>query len=385
LQYRDHIYAVIYLEKDSDCGSFSDLEREFLHQFAEMAGLSLHIALERKAFKDLSSGESPALFNQFDFGGIVGRHPNMLSLLELVGQVADSDAGVLIHGETGTGKELIARAVYRNSPRRDKPFVTIHCGALPENLFESELFGHRKGAFTGAMRDRAGRIAQAAGGTLFIDEVAEIPLAVQAKLLRFFQFGEFQRVGSDRAEQVDLRIISATHRDIPTMIKEGTFREDLYYRLKVVELKIPPLRERRSDIPLLAASFLKKYWKREGEPHLTEAAMHALGGYHFPGNVRELDHLIERVCLLTKSAEIDLGELPEEVVAGEAAAMPATLTNEWLKDARFQASRQAADEVEKRFLKTLLQHHDGNIAAAAEAAGMQKTYLYKLLNRHDLR
>src|SRR5262249_33633966 len=231
--------------------------------------------------------------------GIVTRDPHMLELLRVVAQVADSEATVLVRGETGTGKELIARALHVNSGRRRRPFVILHCSALPASLLESELFGHIRGAFTGAERDRAGRIAQADGGTLFLDEVGEIPAEAQAKLLRFLQFGEIMRVGSDKVEKVDVRVVAATHQDLDAMIRERRFRQDLYFRLKVVELTVPPLRERPGDILLLADAFLQKKWRRPNErPRLTARAEKALVAHAWPGNVRELEGLIERACLL---------------------------------------------------------------------------------------
>ena len=330
------------------------------------------------------------------FREIIGVHPKILAVLDRVMQVADSDASILIRGETGTGKELVARALHDHSSRANKPFVAIHCGALPETLFETELFGHKKGSFTGAQVDRVGRVLKASGGTLFVDEFAEIPLTMQAKLLRFFQFGEFQRVGSDRVEKVDVRIVAASHRDIPKMIQEGRFRQDLYYRLNIVEIDLPPLRERKSDIPLLAESFLKRFWKRQEKPKLTEQFLMILEEYEFPGNVRELVHIIERACLLSKSPQLGPHLLPSEVLKsyGQNNSIIATanvkkihfneLTNESLKQARQDASRQASDKVERLFLQQLMAANDGQITAAARQAGMQRTYLHRLLSRHRI-
>ena len=332
------------------------------------------------------------------FSHIVGRHPKLVHTLDLVAKVAESDAPVLVRGETGTGKELIGRALYDHGSRAQKPYVVIHCSALPESLFEAELFGHKRGAFTGAHSDRLGRIAQADGGTLFIDEVAEIPLVVQAKLLRFLQFGEFQRVGSDRVEKVDVRVISATHQDIPAMIEKGTFRRDLYYRLNVVEVTLPALRERKSDIPLLVDYFLKKHWKRGGEGRLAGDTLKILEHYDFPGNVRELSHIIERCCLLAESDLIGPNRLPPAVLMAYGAQLnrkeapaekPAfrfeTLNNEVLKRVREEAKQQAADEVEKQFLTHLMAENGNNVSAAAREADMQRSYLHRLLSKHGFR
>ncbi len=323
------------------------------------------------------------------FDDIVGSHPKLLACLETVRQVAGTNATVLIRGETGTGKELIARALYQHSSRCRRPFATIHCSALPESLLEAELFGHKKGAFTGAHADRAGRIAQANGGTLFIDEVGELPPQTQAKLLRFFQFGEIQRVGSDRVEKVDVRVVAATHRNLEDMIEQGGFREDLYYRLKVVEIELPPLRERRADIPLLAKCFLEKYWQGEGEPVLLRETLMILEDYAYPGNVRELAHLVERACLLARTSELTPNLLPAEVLesfgrSGERHAAFPALTNEVLKEARQRACKQASDEVERLFLERLLDRHE-DVAAASRCSGIQRTYLHKLLTKHSLR
>ena len=325
------------------------------------------------------------------FEEIVGSSPALHSCLDRIRQIAATPAPVLILGESGTGKELFAKAIYRESDRNRKPFVTVHCAALPENLMESELFGHRRGAFTGAHTDRAGRITQANGGTLFLDEVGEIPLPIQAKLLRFFQFGEIQPVGFDRVEKVDVRIVTATHRDLKKMVEEGSFRQDLYYRLKVVEIELPPLRKRQEDIPLLVHFFLRKYWQRDLKPVLSEETLMLLQGYQYPGNVRELAHLMERACLLASGREITPNLLPPEVLqdfgkspAGEAEAQFNTLTNEELKDARHRACRRASNQVERQFLVQLLDHHQ-DVADAARFAGMQRTYLHRLLTKHRLR
>jgi len=391
LRWQGAVYAVIYLEKGDQDPPFDEDQQLFLSELADLAGQALHNALELRRLERLRL-QHDDFFTRYDFEGLVGRHPAMIALFELIAQVADSDATLLVRGETGTGKELVARSLYKNSGRRHKPFVTLHCGALPETLFEAELFGHEKGAFTGADRHRAGRIAEAAGGTLFIDEVAEMPIAVQAKLLRFFQSGEVQRIGADQVETVDVRIIAATHQDLEDLVERGSFRRDLYYRLNVVQLELPPLRKRKSDIPFLIDAFLDRYWKKPVKPSLSHAALTALTSYDYPGNVRELAHLIERACLLTRDARIDLDALPEpirragEVVrTGEEPILFPELTNDALKSMRDRAGKAAVNRVEIAFLEKLMARFGDDVAAAAEHAGMQKTYLYKLLARHDLR
>ncbi|MBI2394976.1 MAG: sigma-54-dependent Fis family transcriptional regulator [Deltaproteobacteria bacterium] len=253
------------------------------------------------------------------FGHIVGEHPSMRHLLELVQQVAPSRASVLIVGESGTGKELIAEAIHRNSPRATKPFVRLNCAALAETLLESELFGHERGAFTGAIGRREGRFKQADGGTLLLDEVSEIPLGLQVKLLRFLQTREFERVGGNETVKVDVRVIAATNRDLEEQIRLGRFREDLYYRLNVVTLAIPPLRDRPSDVTALATFFLRKYAQENGKriEGFDEEALAALVGYRWPGNVRELENAIERAVVLGNGALIERRHLPTSVAPSE--------------------------------------------------------------------
>jgi DNA-binding NtrC family response regulator len=251
------------------------------------------------------------------FGHFVGSHPAISELLRLVEQVAPSRASVLIQGETGTGKELVAEMIHRAGPRPTAPLVRLNCAALSESLLESELFGHEKGAFTGAVARREGRFEQASGGTLFLDEVSEIPMATQVKLLRVLQERAFERVGGNETVKVDVRIIAATNRDLQKRIAEGLFREDLYYRLNVVTLEIPPLRERRSDVVDLAMFFLGRYAEENGKriEGFSDAALRALGGYSWPGNVRELENVIERAVVLCDASRIESRHLPQSIGA----------------------------------------------------------------------
>ncbi len=383
LRYGGEVYGVVYLENRERVDSFTTESRAFLAELAEIAGLFLKRASDREELRRRNQSLERDLFAQHDFAGIVTRDPRMVELLRVVAQVAGADAPILVLGETGSGKELIARALHVNSPRRGKPFVTVHCAALPGTLLESELFGHVAGAFTDAKRDRPGRLASAHGGTLFLDEVGEIPVEAQAKLLRFLQFGEIQRLGSDRTEKVDVRIVAATHRDLRQMVKEVRFREDLYFRLKVLDLVLPPLRDRRGDIPLLADHFLRRSWRRPGErPRWTARAERALQGHAYPGNVRELSHAVERVCLLARGPELDVDLLPPEMAgaAGDAAAEPvfSALTNEGLNEAR----DAAVEAVERSFVAALMERCDGNVSRASREAGIHRSYLQKLLARY---
>ena len=275
-------------------------------------------AVERARLMQENSRLRERLRERNAFGHVIATHPSMVKLLRLVEQVAPGRASVLIQGETGTGKELIAEMIHRASPRAKAPLVRLNCAALSESLLESELFGHEKGSFTGAVARREGRFEQAGGGTVFLDEVSEIPLATQVKLLRFLQERTFERVGGNETLKVDVRILAATNRDLKQRIAEGLFREDLYYRLNVVTLEIPPLRERAGDIPELASFFLRRYAQENGKrvDSFSDEALRALASYGWPGNVRELENAIERAVVLCESARIEARHLPVSIHAG---------------------------------------------------------------------
>jgi DNA-binding NtrC family response regulator len=304
------------------------------------------------------------------FGHIVGEHASMKKLLEMVGQVAPSRASVLILGESGTGKELVAEAVHRNSPREGKPFVRLNCAALAESLLESELFGHERGAFTGAIGRREGRFKQADGGTLFLDEVSEIPPALQVKLLRFLQTREFERVGGNETLKVDVRVLAATNRDLAERIKEGKFREDLFYRLNVVTLEIPALRDRASDIPALATFFLRKYAQENGKTieGIDEQALDALMHYRWPGNVRELENAIERAVVL--------GEDRKRI---EAKHLPAAVAPVTTEDGPPAVPGATIYELEKWAILRTLEALGGSTSRAATVLGISARKIqYKL-------
>jgi DNA-binding NtrC family response regulator len=269
-------------------------------------------AVERARLLQENSRLRERLRERNAFGHVIAGHPGMVKLLRMVEQVAPSRASVLIVGETGTGKELIAEMIHRASPRAKAPLVRLNCAALSESLLESELFGHERGAFTGAVGRREGRFEQANGGTLFLDEVSEIPLPTQVKLLRFLQERTFERVGGNETLKVDVRILAASNRDLRQRIQDGLFREDLYYRLNVVTIEIPPLRERGSDIPELATFFLRRYAQENGKriEGFSDEALQALLGYPFPGNVRELENVVERAVVLCDGSRIALRHLP---------------------------------------------------------------------------
>ena len=254
-----------------------------------------------------------SLDRKYGFESILGRSKPLLSVLDMASRAAQATSTVLIHGETGTGKELLAKAVHCNSRRKDKPFVTINCGAIPKDLLESELFGHRKGAFTGAFANQRGKVELADGGTLFLDEIGELPLELQVKVLRLIQQGEIEKLGAPGVSTVDVRIIAATHRNLPAMVEDGTFRQDLYYRLAVIPLELPALRERAGDIAELAQRFFLESKEKQGRPGLVLPAslLPYFSAYGWPGNVRELENVIERVVVLARGDEINLDDLPD--------------------------------------------------------------------------
>ena len=302
---------------------------------------------------------------------IVTRNPQMLRLLEQSHMVAQSDVSILINGQSGTGKEVLAQAIHAASPRATKPFIAINCGALPEQLLESELFGHAKGAFTGAVSAREGLFQAAEGGTLFLDEIGDMPQALQVKLLRVLQERKVRPLGSNRDLTINVRIISATHRDLPKAMEKKSFREDLYYRLNVVNLRIPALHERAEDIPLLANHLLRQSADRH-KPFVRSFsvdAMKRLVGASWPGNVRQLVNVIEQ-CVALSTAPVIGDALVEQALAGENTALPTFV--------------EARNQFELNYLRKLLQMTKGNVTNAARLAGRNRTEFYKLLSRHEL-
>ena len=307
--------------------------------------------------------------------GIIGESGQMQEVLDLVRRVAPSDATVLLRGESGTGKELIAKAIHYASARRNGPLVKVNCAALPETLLESELFGHEKGAFTGAFAMRKGRFEIADGGTLFLDEIGDLPAHLQAKLLRVLQEKEFERVGSNRAITTDVRIITATHRDLEQLMREGSFREDLYYRLNVVTIILPPLRERRQDLPALVEHFLRKFAEKNGKTiqGFSREARDALLRYDYPGNVRELENLVERAIVLTRDDVVSLGELPLTI-------------KETRPGADDQTNLSAVVEgMERRMIVEALEAAGGVQTKAADNLGISERALRYKLRKYGLR
>jgi DNA-binding NtrC family response regulator len=307
----------------------------------------------------------------FGFEQIVGRSPAMRRVFETIAKVADADVTVLIRGESGTGKELVANALHYRSPRRGKPLIKMNCAALSRELVESELFGHERGAFTGAIARREGKFEAADGGTLFLDEVGDMPLETQAKLLRALQEREFERVGGNETLQVDVRVLAATNQDLEVAVGNGKFREDLYYRLRVIELTIPPLADRREDIPLLIEHFLRNAAERFNRPPkpLTSDALRACVEHVWKGNVRELRSAVEQALLLAPGAEIDVADLVH--AAAKQPAPVAAVSSRSFRDAK----AAVVETFEREFLVMALRRHGGNISKAAEEIGMYRQNL----------
>jgi two-component system response regulator PilR (NtrC family) len=324
-------------------------------------------ALEKRSLKKENLRLKREVQDRYSFSGMIGKNKKMREVYTIIEKVAPSTANVLILGESGTGKELAARAIHYNSPRRNKPFVAVNCGAIPETLIESELFGHKKGSFTGAIADRAGLFEQAEGGTLFLDEIGELPLQLQAKLLRVLQEKEFRRIGGIEDKKTDVRIVAASNRDMDEQVREGSFREDLFYRLNVVQVRMPALREVPEDIPLLVEHFFKKFLPSStGEELITPGAMKALMAYPFPGNVRELENLVER-CIVLGNSTIDEECLPEKVFGYQRVIQ----NNDDFEIPEDGMNLEAyLDGIEKKILLKALERSGGVKKKAAEILGL---------------
>ena len=326
------------------------------------------------------------LQDKHKFDNIVGKSKNMREIYKFIRKVAPTDSTILIYGESGTGKELIARAIHYNSLRKDKQFVTVDCAVLSENLLESELFGHVKGSFTGATTDKPGLFEIASGGTVFLDEIGNISLTVQKKLLRALQEREFMRVGGTEVKKVDLRLIVATNRDLETMMAEGTFRDDLFYRINIVPIHLPPLRERKEDIPLLACHFLKKYSKEANKnvSNISAEAMELLVNYNWPGNVRELENLMERIVVTTDEETILEGHLPFIQGKPNDTVVTVPRTSDELKEMKKTLREKAVKEVERLFVVEALKRNNWNVTKAAKDVGMLRQNFQVLMRKYNV-
>jgi Nif-specific regulatory protein len=369
----DKALGVIYLDTSDPLARFDE---DHLHLMTAMAGIAA-VAIDNARHMEWLEGENRRLNEEINLAhSMVGESPRMRASYQLIAKVAPTDSTVLIRGESGTGKELAARAIHLNSPRAAKPFVAINCAALTETLLESELFGHEKGAFTGAIAQKKGKLEVADGGTVFLDELGETTPTIQTKLLRVLQEREFERVGGTRPIRVNLRLIAATNKDLEAAIKQGSFRQDLYYRLNVVTLNLPPLRERREDIPLLAGYFAAKYAQncKRVVKGITLEARARLMNYDWPGNVRELENAIERAVVLGSTEFILPDDLPEALLEAELpAGVPNTTYHEALTEAKKQLVLKAFDQA------------SGNYTEAARLLGMHPNHLHRLIRNLNLK
>jgi two-component system response regulator HydG len=339
--------------------------------FRQTAGTIRRAVLQEEEIRDLQERvESSA-----EFSGIIGKDPQMKIIYKLIEDTAPTDATVLIQGESGTGKELVAKAIHHLSPRRDKPFIVINCSAFPATLLESELFGHEKGAFTGAIRQKAGRFEQADGGTVFLDEIGEIAPSAQIKLLRVLQTQKFERIGGEKTIHIDVRILAATNRDLLKEVRNGSFREDLYYRLNVIPINLPPLNSRVNDIPLLARCFVRKYAQEQGKTihDFSSEAMRVLLDYSWPGNVRELENSIEHAVVLAKGELIEVADLPPGICKARSAVGETGAG--YLKTIVHN---------EKRLLQEVLAECGWNKKLAAKRLGISRSTLYDKIKKYDI-
>ena len=371
-------------------GAFDYLPKNFT---VDQLRVTVERALRQRSLQVENRNLREQLQTTFRFESLLGRSPAMAKVFELVRKAARSDANILVQGESGTGKELIARAVHANSPRATKPFVPVDCASLPEQLLESELFGHEKGAFTGAIRTKPGLMESAEGGTLFLDEIGEMPLGLQAKLLRALQERQVRRVGGTGLVDVDVRVVSATNRNLRASIAKNEFRDDLFYRINVIAIELPPLRDRAGDVRLLTHAFMERYGK-ERVTGIDDDALAALERYRWPGNVRELQNVIERACALTDGERLRLADLPDYVLGGGGDHVAAGGAGDDALDAARAASlglplkdakEQWMSVLEASYLRSLLARHDGNVSAAAKDAGIDRKTFHRLINKYDLK
>jgi DNA-binding NtrC family response regulator len=345
---------------------------DFLTKPIEIQHLRLVVqrALRERTLQDEVTNLREQLQRRYSFQNMLSKNPRMHAVFELINRVATTTSTVLIEGETGTGKEQVARAIHETSQDRAGPMIAVNCAALPENLLESELFGHEKGAFTSAVGQRRGRFELANGGTIFLDEIGDVPAAMQAKLLRVLEERRFERVGGTESIEVDVRVIAATNRSLTRLVKEGTFREDLYYRLNVVKIDLPPLRERPEDIPLLATHFAEKY-ARQGETpkQVSPQTMELLLHYRFPGNIRELENAIERACVTSRDDTIRPENLPPEIMAPSTPKVPFAID---LDRKLPELLEEVMADVEMQYIRKALRKSHGNIGRCARICGLSR-------------
>ena len=365
-------------------GAFDYLPKPFEPEELELV---VARAFERRQLLQENISLKSEVSAKYRFENIIGSSPQMQAVYRLIARCAPTNSTVILRGESGTGKELIARAIHYNSLRKDKPFVTVDCTALSESLLESELFGHVKGSFTGAISNKKGLFETADGGTLFLDEIGNISLSTQAKLLRFIEEREFKAVGDTRVQTVNIRMITATNKDLEAMVADGNFRDDLYYRINIFPIEIPPLRERRDDIPPLAFHFLKKF-RSEAEHEVREfssGAMNLLMNLDWPGNVRELENVVHRGVILASGEVIRQGHLVNIVDMLPRVALDVPRTSEDLKRIKKIARQKSVENVEKLFVLGALKRNGWNVTRSAEETGMQRRNFQALMKKYDIR
>ncbi len=400
LRLEDFLAGAIHLDNETVPGAFDEQDRQLLLDVGPF--VTVYLSSANRLNKEIAARHQlySELKGKRHFDGMVGSSPALLQVLEVVEQIGPSEATVIIEGESGSGKELIARAIHKCSRRSERPLVVLNCAAIPDTLLESELFGHERGAFTGAYGRQTGKFELADKGTLFLDEVAELSMHIQAKLLRFLQYREIERLGSSKTRRLDVRLIAATSRNTHKMVQSGEFREDLFYRLNVIPIKVPPLRERIEDIPLLIDHFLRVFSLHSGRkcPEIAPELYEILQEYKWPGNVRELENLMHRLVVLCKSGRIDLKDLPSYISGTKIQTMnidrnpfnaflanPPTTWPE-LKRRRKQMLHVAsayAQNLEDQFIESLLDKTSGNISHAAQLSGMHRTLLHRKLRARN--
>jgi Nif-specific regulatory protein len=365
--------GVIYIDNRSASSIFTQEDLILLRSFASMATISVDNARLISQLEEENVSLRREASIRYKFENLIGNSQEMQKVFKVMEVVIDTDATVLIEGNSGTGKELIARAIHYNGPRKEKRFIPVDCGAMPETLLEGELFGHKKGAYTGADTDRTGLFEAATGGTIFLDEISNTTPAFQVKLLRVLQEGEIRRLGENQARKVDVRIITATNKSLEVAVKEGEFRKDLFFRLNVIRIEVPDLKKRRDDIPLLVEFFINRYATQSNRepPGITKTALDALIAYHWPGNVRELENAIERAVIFAKGRKIQIEDLPENITSKNAHIYTGDIVT--------------LEEIERRHILLALKEAKGSITHTAEILGIHRNTLSRKIKDHNIK
>lgn len=370
-----NVLGAVYVDRRNNMNPFKDSDLTFLISFAKQIVKGIEVSKEilvlEERLEEKQKSDLEELKKSFVCDEMIGKSAKLFNVIKLASKIADTDASVLILGENGTGKEVLARAIHNNSSRKDKPFVALNCGAIPSELLESELFGYESGAFTGAVKLKPGRLEMAEGGTIFLDEIGEMSVNLQAKLLRVIQTKEIQRLGGTDSKKINVRFISATNKDLAKMIADKNFREDLYYRLKVIELKLPPLRERKEDIEELVKYFVKKYSPENKEILISDESLQILENYNWPGNIRELENVIQRAVILCNDNVILPSDLPQEII-------------EEIGDFDYSISEKSLSQAEDDFRRFYISKILRKVKSKSEAAkilGINRSHLHKLISQ----